>query len=214
MSGIIYLLTNNINGKIYVGQTNNFKRRMKEYRVKKITKKSQNYFLMQEIVKYGFENFSMEEIDIASTREELHQKEIEWIDKLNSTDPDIGYNKKTGGSGGTMNIESIEKMRKTTSLFRHSEETKIKKSKPIIVYKDGEFSKWTSAKVFSDYIGVSRTNVTRVIKSGGTIKGYYVFYFEKELRDSIQINKPEYNKIRDTLEKGVETIETHLFVII
>lgn len=89
---IVYLITNKVNGKRYVGQTvRSLEERWKDHcRVK-----DDNYF-HRAIHKYGVENFSLEIIDTADSGEELDEKEIFWIQKLNTLFPH-GYNLKEGG---------------------------------------------------------------------------------------------------------------------
>jgi hypothetical protein len=79
---IIYKTTNLINGKIYIGQD---------------SKNNPDYFgsgkyFKRALKKYGKENFIKEIIDTAETLDELSEKEIYWIDKLDSIKPGIGYN--------------------------------------------------------------------------------------------------------------------------
>ena len=90
---VIYLVTNKINGKRYVGQTvRTLNERWKDHcRVK-----DDNYF-HRAIHKYGKENFTIEVIDSATTLDELDEKEIYWIHKLNTIFPK-GYNLKEGGN--------------------------------------------------------------------------------------------------------------------
>lgn len=84
----IYKITNNINGKIYVGQSNNIKRRFSEH--------CQRHLLPidKAIQKYGKENFSFDILEECSL-EELNTKETYWINKLNALKK--GYNCSTGG---------------------------------------------------------------------------------------------------------------------
>lgn len=107
MYGYIYKTTNLFNGKIYVGQH-------------KATKFNDNYYgsgirITNLINKFGKSSFSCELLEECSSEEELNEKEIYWIDKLNSTNRDIGYNLMSGG----YKVRGI----------KHSEETKQKISK-------------------------------------------------------------------------------------
>ena len=90
---VVYLVTNKINGKQYVGQTvRPVEERWKDHcRVK-----DENYF-HRAIRKYGADNFSVEVIDTATTPEELDEKEVYWIKKLNCLFPN-GYNLRDGGN--------------------------------------------------------------------------------------------------------------------
>ena len=80
----IYKLTNKINGKIYIGQTVDYHRRMNEYKNRKSSKeKSSKYGIMEKVEKYGFENFTSEIIRECS-RDELTYYEMFYIDKFKS----------------------------------------------------------------------------------------------------------------------------------
>ena len=100
----IYKITNQINGKMYVGQSINIEQRWKKHcRVVSNDSNSpmKNYPLYQAMLKYGINNFSfeiLEQCDIS----ELNQKEQEWIAKLRTyiNYPDSnGYNLTIGGDG-------------------------------------------------------------------------------------------------------------------
>lgn len=56
MEKYVYKIENNINHKIYIGQTNNLERRIKEHR----HDKRMNHPIYNAIHKYGWDNFSVE----------------------------------------------------------------------------------------------------------------------------------------------------------
>ena len=123
--GIIYKITNNIDGKIYIGQARDAEKRFKRHiktakdiiNGKELDYKSRLYRAM---AKHGVENFTQEIIDIAYSRDELNQKEIYWIDKLDARNPTIGYNICKGGDcgpGGPM-----------FANHKHSDATKLRMS--------------------------------------------------------------------------------------
>ena len=90
---IIYKITNRINGKVYIGQTiQSLATRWRKH----CNKKRGCFALHNAIIKYGAINFTVEQIDVACSREELDQKEIYWIAYYNSMFPN-GYNLTTGG---------------------------------------------------------------------------------------------------------------------
>lgn len=66
-------------------------------------------FLHNAIQKHGAENFTVEQIDIAATKEELDEKEKYWIEHYNSIAPN-GYNLKSGGSTPTYSDDSKKRM--------------------------------------------------------------------------------------------------------
>ena len=95
--GIIYKITNKINGKVYIGQTiqkGGFDRRY----CHDLSKNTHNEHLRMSIKKYGIDNFYInKEFDVAFSREELDIKEILWIKYYNSTNEKYGYNISLGG---------------------------------------------------------------------------------------------------------------------
>jgi group I intron endonuclease len=88
--GYIYITTNNINGKRYIGQKK-FNRNWKNYL-------GSGLLLAKAIKKYGAENFSKEIIDIAFTVEELNEKEMFYISFFNAHNSEDFYNIQLGGS--------------------------------------------------------------------------------------------------------------------
>lgn len=81
----IYLITNQINGKQYVGLTT----RTSEERFKEHL--CGNQFVDKAIQKYGSNNFTLEILCKPKTIESLMEKESYWADKLNTYYPN-GYN--------------------------------------------------------------------------------------------------------------------------
>ena len=99
---------------MYVGYTKN----NIEYRLKQHIKKSVflNTKLSKAILKYGYVNFIIEPILTTQNKNEAIEKEIYYIEKLDTFKS--GYNSTLGGDGGD-----------TMSTKKHSEETKVKISK-------------------------------------------------------------------------------------
>lgn len=89
----IYKITNQINGKIYIGQSNDIYRRWKE---EKFYKGHCNNPLKRAFNKYGLENFDFEIIEECSI-EELDEKEIYYISLYKSNEYEFGYNLTSGG---------------------------------------------------------------------------------------------------------------------
>lgn len=102
MTFYIYRYTNLINGKKYIGQTNNFERRVKEHKSCSFNPKSINYDdkLHQAIRKYGYENFKIEIIEVinnADNYEIVNEREAFWIKAEQSLLTQWGYNILEGG---------------------------------------------------------------------------------------------------------------------
>lgn len=95
--GYIYLITNKINNKKYVGKTiHSIEKRWKEHIRDSKKEKCEIRPLYRAIRKYGAENFSIKEIDTGQG-EELSDKEQYWIQHYNTYED--GYNATLGGDG-------------------------------------------------------------------------------------------------------------------
>jgi group I intron endonuclease len=115
----IYKVTNLINGKIYIGQQLNPKR--KSYM-------GSGILIKNAINKYGRKNFIKEIIEYCTTKESMNEKEKYWINKLNSNNLNIGYNIDKGG-GRTLEEDYVIKMSQKLKGRKISEEAKINISK-------------------------------------------------------------------------------------
>lgn len=94
--GRIYLITNKINGKMYVGQTKTtIKKRFNKHVCDSNNINSNNYQTMsivKAIHKYGKENFTIIELDVAYSQVELNILEGTYINKYNTLNSKVGYN--------------------------------------------------------------------------------------------------------------------------
>ena len=119
----IYLITNIVNGKQYVGQTTKtVPIRWKEHQGY-ADKNKRTMPIRRAIEKYGAASFDVKELCRVSTQGELDAMEIHWIKTLNTLSPN-GYNIRLGGKGGKHHPSTIEKIRISHIGKTHSEATK------------------------------------------------------------------------------------------
>jgi group I intron endonuclease len=105
-NGFIYKITNNLNGKIYIGKTTRpVRERFLEHMSPKGTLRTA---LANAVRRHGKDNFSVE-IIVALPEEELDAAEAYHIDAHNSTGKHIGYNRTTGGEGGFKHMAATRK---------------------------------------------------------------------------------------------------------
>lgn len=173
--GIIYLIRNKANNKVYIGQTiNSFKERYSFHgegiervykyhlHLKKNNPKSCNYHLLSSIEKYGIDNFYVdEEFDIAYSKEELDKLEDMYIKIYNSIDKNYGYNRKHGGSHGKLTDEQKQYLSKINTGENHpqfgthfSDESKQKLSNSLNEFyqsEQGELQKQKISKQLKDF---------------------------------------------------------------
>lgn len=119
MVGIIYKITCSVNGKVYIGQTTEtIEQRLERHFKMAYAEEKPKIKFQRAIKKYGKENFIIEEIDRASSKEELDKKEKSWIVKYNSIKS--GYNTALGGEGGNtyagISEERMDEIKQKISL--------------------------------------------------------------------------------------------------
>lgn len=134
--GFVYLTTNIVNGKIYIGQ----------YTFKKSSRLNATYLgsgtvIEQAIKKYGRKNFVRKILKVCFTVNQLNGYETYYILKYNPTlDPNIGYNQvigpvKRSGNRNPMSYPNVVEKIKGINHYlfgKHcSEETKRKLSKKL-----------------------------------------------------------------------------------
>lgn len=171
--GIIYKITNLINGKVYIGQTvnkNGFNGRYdrKGKGVERTYKKHENYkklgygynkHLFDSIMKHGFDAFKVDEIfDISFSKEELNIKEKCWIQFYDSYKD--GYNNNLGGDGNS----GYEGLKGENNPM----------AKPIIQLNlDGSFvRKWSCMEHASQELNISKSTISNMCNEKLDKNGY------------------------------------------
>lgn len=122
----IYCFTNLINGRQYVGASNNIKRRYSEH----ISPKRRNipFAIYKAFKKYGIENFKFEVLEIVEDLSILFEKEIAWIDILKPR-----YNQNKGGLGnlGMQVKESVKSVLREKAKAQWNSKTEEEKKMHI-----------------------------------------------------------------------------------
>ena len=124
VAGIIYLITNKISKKKYVGITMGFLNNRLEQHIDSAfsSKKLATHSLHAAIKKEGTNQFEIKKIDTAKSEGELCDKEAKWIKFYKSTKPK-GYNLNAGGSGtrttGKKLIVENKSFKSITEACRH-----------------------------------------------------------------------------------------------
>lgn len=109
MYGFVYITTNHVNGKQYIGQRKYDKQgKWKEYL-------GSGIILSRAIEKYGLKNFSKEIIEECKTKKILNEREIYWINYYNAVESDNFYNIASGGDGGNTIAGYTDDQRKLLS---------------------------------------------------------------------------------------------------
>jgi group I intron endonuclease len=146
----IYTIQNTINGKFYIGLTNNIKKRFRQHEINGERGSGSCKWLYRAIKKHGLNNFVFTVIEEnITTIECAREREIYYIEKYESYTE--GYNANRGGTGGDMSSyqtwnDSMKKLHKNKHSSEyatygmlgksHSEKTKEKQANARKVYWD------------------------------------------------------------------------------
>ena len=115
----IYYFRNKLNGKYYIGQAQDLRRRLRKH-VSNFNNNRYDNPIYRAIGKYGWENFEwgiLEIFDEGFSKEvdkKLDEAEIKYIKEFNSYGS-TGYNQTLGGDGGIKGYKFTEEQRKRTS---------------------------------------------------------------------------------------------------
>ena len=123
----LYVHTNKINNKVYIGITNNIERRWRNKGIEYKPKKENTRPFWNAICKYGWDNFEHEVIQDNLTFEEACELEKYYIKLSQSTNRMHGYNVAIGGNGGKI----YKTHPKGMEGKHHTDEWKIKHSEDM-----------------------------------------------------------------------------------
>lgn len=106
MRGFIYKITNNVNGKVYIGQTiQTIKERFYQHCATKCSDSVLNMAIHIAIKKYGKSNFTIEVIEEVD-KDSLNDREKFWIEYYNSYNN--GYNSTRGGQDSSTHCKELD----------------------------------------------------------------------------------------------------------
>ena len=194
--GIIYKITNILNGKCYIGQTiqnDGFNARYKasgqgiervynSHKCNKNKDRNYNMHLLNSIEKYGFSNFNVNEIfDVAFSKEELNIKEKLWISFYKSIDSNYGYNSVEGGTDAKSittkiiclnNKEIFDSI--TDSINQYHTKSMLSHLSNPKKYKSAGKDKITNEKLiwayYEDYLNMSEKDIEERILFANTVR--------------------------------------------
>lgn len=155
IKGMIYIIFNSINKKVYIGQTvKTLQERFKSHKYASQYERCSHYKLYRAFSKYGIKNFSIALLEEVSC--EISEREKFWIKFYNSFNN--GYNSTIGGESMLGFKHSNNTKRKISEKLLGrivTEETKNKLSKSL---KEG----YSDGTIIPSMLGKSHSNKTKI----------------------------------------------------
>lgn len=181
---LVYLVTNNVNSKVYVGKLAH-KKSLENYWLENISKANKNHkakpYLYAAIRKHRAESFSVQQIETCNTAEELCLAEIKWIKQYDSNNPDKGYNLTTGGEGNSGHLVSPEARAKISAA---------RKGKPLSEEHKQKLREAKLNKPTNYWLGKKRPNAFGGKEKMFSTKGMKVLYLYGKKK---YVSEEEYN---------------------
>ena len=179
--GVIYKVINNINGKVYIGQTSMEKGFNDRYQCKGIGAEriysrhknlkengfDYNPHLLNAFEKYGVNNFTVLEIfDIAFSKSELDLKEQIYISLYDSFKN--GYNRNLGGNGNK------------GSIAKKGEDSPCSKMVIQLDLNGNYIKTWGSLSDASNELNIGRPDICSVCKNKKKSAGGYIWVLKED----------------------------------
>lgn len=122
---IVYRIRNIVNGRAYIGATTqSLSKRFSQH--KTAARLGENTLLYQDMLRYGFDKFTIVEIDRAYSMDELYELERRHIERCNTLAPH-GYNMTLGGVGSYGYCASQETKEKLSIIAQNRDDEHNKK---------------------------------------------------------------------------------------
>ena len=175
----IYAHINNINGKLYIGQT--CRKDIKKRFGKNGIQYRKCLYLWNAIQKYGWENFRYIILFEGLSKEMADIIEIELIKKYKTTESEFGYNISAGGSGARSNYKTV---------YQYGI--------------DGEYiGEWQSATVVEEVLGYDHANIAACCLGVCITSHGYVWSYKKLSKSYFDdVNYPYCRRIKQYDVKG------------
>lgn len=178
--GTVYCIENILTGKLYIGATINFPRRVSEYI--RFNQSPANYstklrIIDKAMIDDGIENFKIYPIRECASELNLAYWELYYIWKYNTMIPN-GYNESFNTSG---RVKARPKDKPYPKGIKPSASNRKKRSRPAIAINLDSRKMYISDSMkllAKNVFNCDRSEVSHAARAGSTIRGYYVYYID------------------------------------
>lgn len=219
----IYKILNTVNGKFYIGSTNNLRKRLYEHYRELSLGTHTNKHLQAAWLKYGKEGFKFQILETIKdtsnfTNNDLRQLETDYIQRTQCYKNTIGYNIIAGGIG-TLNIPCSEEKKNKISESNKGKETwnkgiSMSKEQKTLLKETKRKSKGKSVDVYTlegDFLE-TLNSIAEVVEKYKVVKNTIVdqckgrrsgkkFIFKYHSEEELVENNKSYNKNKTYDEK-------------
>lgn len=193
---VIYCIRNIINNKVYIGQTTNFRKRLIYHRHSLQKNKHCSLYLQRAFNKYGINSFKVEILEKSNT-ENLFNKEVYWIEKMDSSNRNKGYNYLIKSSSpwygprseqhklnlrkalkGRVVSEEVKNMLKTMNIGRFVDGKSVN-SRSIIQYdlKMNKLYTFDSINTAARKLNIGRRSISNCLNGRSKSSGNFIWKF-------------------------------------
>lgn len=158
----IYCYKNKINGKCYIGKTNNISQRKNRHRRNAFVDKNTLPFY-NALRKYGEDNFEFSILDEFHLEDIIFDLEIFYISAYKSNNQNYGYNITSGGEGstGTKHNENQKRANKL-KIGEANGNSKLNNTTAVLAYNDYKSEQYTIKDLSIKY-SVSHITMERLL---------------------------------------------------
>ena len=220
MKSGIYLITNVVNRKVYVGQSLCVNNRISKHKSYLRSCKHENQYLQRAFDKYGESNFTFSILEYCGV-EELDDKEIMYINLFDSMNIEKGYNLESGGNLGKIVSESTREKKRGKNNPRYNVKANEETRHKMIASSRGKNAKLVEQDVIeikqmlikglqqkeiAECFGVNLSTINKI----ATFKNWG--YVRPDLNERYNQLKEEkkailFKNVRELSEKGYSTRE-------
>lgn len=208
----VYLITNTVNSKCYIGQAIKLRNRLKSH-ISNYTNERYDNPLYRAFNKYGLDKFTyqlldvLEENDYKEARKQLDLLEIKYIETYDSYNK--GYNQTKGGDGGILGYKFTEEQKEKQ---KENTNKRINESLQCKIYLYDINSKYTYMFItpsYADHYFKWKEGTTKNMLPNILGKQKYIVY-RSDKEKQIKLNKLDSKEFNSGLYKNKYSKEDYL----
>lgn len=195
----IYKITNTVNGKCYIGKSQNIAKRIKHHIETLKNGNNRNKHMQNAYSYYGKGSFTIEILEQLEKNDDINEREKYWISHFRSNEEEYGYNRTSGGDGGNSYVDCMTPEERDAHYKKHVE---IRSGENNVIYGKHLYNDGYQQKYLTDEQAISYLQ-------NGWKRGAKDSFKETCRQRSIGQKNPFYGKkhSKESIEKAKQTKE-------